>query len=219
MLNYLTENTSVELICFFTALVFLVSEKDIAWLGMIVYLFIMCSAEFSAIYLIKKHHYNQWPYNISIVFEASFISLMFNSLFNKYFKSKFVILAGLALLLCIYIYDVREHHFLLFKDITHDTLNDKTNNAMSILFSLYALYYYYLLIKDDSYINLRHSAGFWWVTGVLFFYFGSTAINFFRRELNSDLPEDITTILIWMIYCCWSYSFICRRWEIKTSVA
>lgn len=213
---YLTQNTIIELICLITAFFCLRNDKLTAWKGMIIYLTITCLTEFSAIYLRKKlHHNNQWPYNISIIFEAVFISIMFQNLFRKYFNSKALILGGLAILLLIYLYDVQDHHFYLLKNITSDTLNNTTNDCMSVLFSLYSLYYFYLLLNDDDYIDLKGSAEFWWVVGVFFYYFGSTMINLLRNKLPSpyyDFLPYILLVLIWIIYSTWSYSFICRKW-------
>jgi len=221
MLKYFTVNTSIELICFLTALLYLRRDKSFAWRGIIIYLFITCLTELFAIYLKKQlHHNNQWPYNLSIIFEATFISLLFLNLFNKYFNSKPVILGGLALLLVIYCYEVKEHHFVLFRDTTNDLLNSTTNDSMSALFSLYSLYYFYLLLKDKDYINFEFSANFWWVVGVFFYYFGSTTINLLRDRLTSDyygFTNTVLVVLVWIIYGCWSYSFICRRWATTTS--
>ena len=219
--DFITPNTIIEIVCFLIGLICLLNDKNKVWKIFPIYLFINCITELFAIYLRKHHHNNQWPYNISIIFEATFISTMFLKLFNKYFKSKLFIIGGLALLLIAYGYDIKTHDFLLFKNITNDTLNEITNDLMSALFSIYSLSYFYLLLKDERYINLKYSSDFWWVVGILFFYFGSTTLNLFRSEFKSEsgLPNYITLILIWIIYSCWSYSFICKKWLVAKSLS
>ncbi|WP_157740972.1 hypothetical protein [Mucilaginibacter xinganensis] len=145
---------------------------------------------------------------------------MFNELFSEYFNSKPVIIGGLALLAIVYGYDVWAHHFLLFRNLTNDTLNNATNNAMSVIFSLYSFYYFYLLLKDYKPVSLKTSASFWWVAGVFCYYFGSTAVNLLRDKLQSpyfDFLPYMLLVSIWIIYGCWSYSFICRRWATTRS--
>jgi len=217
----ITPNTVIEMVCFLTGLICLLNSKIRIWKLFPIYLFVNCITEMYAIHLRKHHYDNQWPYNISIIFEATFISIMFLQFFNKYFKGKLFIIGGLALLLIAYGYDVKAHDFLLFKNITNDTLNETANDLMSVLFSIYSLSYFYLLLKDEQYINLKYSSDFWWVVGVLFFYFGSTTLNLFRSEFKSEseLPNYITLILIWMIYGSWSYSFICKKWLTTKSLS
>jgi len=206
---FFTSNTAIEMLCFLMAVICLLKDKNRVWKYFGFYLLIVCLAELSAIYLRRfLHHNNQWPYNISMIFEAGFISLMFNNLFNYYFNSKKYIIGGLLLLFIVYIIDIRIHGFMFF--------NYNTNNIMSVLFSLYALCYFYLLLKDDSYVDLKFSADFWWVMGVLLFYFGSTAIDLYwgkdESQAKQILSSYILKVLIILLYGCWSYSFICRKW-------
>jgi hypothetical protein len=56
---------------------------------------------------------------------------------------------------------------------------------MSVVFVLASLYFYYLKLKDEHFEPLMFSAPFWWVSGTLFFYFGSTACNNFLDYLPS----------------------------------
>lgn len=137
---------------------------------------------------------------------------MFWEIFRAYFRSKILIAAGLILLIVFYIIGVLNHSFLFF--------NDTTNEVMSVLFSIYSFLYFYLLLKDDEYIDLKYSANFWWVCGAFFYYFSSTTINLLRDRLTSPYYNFLPYILPvsnWILYCCWIYSFICKGWLEKIS--
>lgn len=92
---------------------------------------------------------------------------------------------------------------------------------MSVVFVLYCLYYYYLLLKDESFIEIKTHPEFWWVTGVLFYYFGSTMSNIFDGLFNvkiigfATLRYCIYVLLNLILYSLWVYSFICRMKQRK----
>ena len=224
-MNYLTINTVSEIICFLVAVVCLLKDKDSLWRSMILFLMITVVTELLGAYI--KHLYkadpthvlpNSWVYNVFRLFEAGFTSLMFAGLFKKYINSKPLILSGLAVLGIIYAYETATHG--IFKK--HNIMA----TAMSVIFVIYCLYYFYLLLKDETYHHLGFSAPFWWVAGVLFFYFGDTAINITFSDLSifKVTPEyysisDIYKVLNVLQYGCWSYSFICKRWLTPISEA
>jgi len=187
MLNYLTFSTVFELQCFIVSIICLSKSNERAWKILPVYLLITCIAEVIGIYLKREHQANQWPYNILLICHVLFTSYLFLSLFRKHNKSKLIIISGLVILTLLYLYDISQHGFLRFNLLTY--------NTMSVIFTIYSLYYFYLLLKDDQYINLKYSANFWWVAGVLFFYFGNTAVNLSRGN-STDNPAKAKTSII-----------------------
>lgn len=218
ILKYLTINTSAEWICFIIAGICLFRDESPVWRGMIIFLLITCLAETLGIYIKvqyladpKNVKPNVWVYNILLIFQAGFISILFASLLKVYIKSGPVILIGLALLSLLYIHEQIEHGSFKKHAIT--------NIVMSVLFIVYSYYYFYLLLKDERNINLSFHPGFWWVAGILFFYFGAIIINLYYEKLR-DLVESpkpylryIFNILNVLLYGCWSYSFILRKWQ------
>lgn len=216
MLTYLTPNTTIEIICFLVAVICLTTESNFVWRIMVLYLLITCIVEFSGVYFAIKMHNNNWVYNIFLLCETGFTNLMFFHLFNKYIKSKPLIIAGLALFTVLYILGLHDHGFFIYNNITY--------TAMSIVYVLYSLYYYYLLIKDEYYIKIKHSAEFWWVAGTLFFYFANTTCNFYEKKFEyimitskENLNYFIFAGLNIILYSLWSYSFICKKWATKKS--
>jgi hypothetical protein len=219
MLNYFTISTSAEMLCFIVALICLRNDKSRIWQSMILFLLIICITEllgvhFKKVYLADRVHNlpNLWLYNVLLIFQAGFISLMFQHLLNKYVNSKSFIIAGLAVLAVIYIYEAITHGILL-------SYNELTNTVMLVFFVLYSLFYYYCLLRDDRSPDLKYLAGFWWVAGLFFFYFGSTTVNIFFDYIHPDksiffrkLSKYIFNSLNVIMYSCWAYSFICRKW-------
>ncbi len=217
MLEYLTWNTVIEIVCFLIALLALIKDRSAAWKGLIVFLFITCVAEITGKYIVlqyridHKPHHNTWVYSILLVFEMVFTSSMFFVLLKKTRYGKFMITYGLALLGLIYIYETFRIGFLAKHNLT--------TTVMAVLFVTYSLAYFYTLLKSDVYVDLKFSSEFWWISGSLFFYFGSTMCNLFYYKLSGIKPTPEHN-LVYYIYCVlnllmygfWSYSFICRKW-------
>jgi hypothetical protein len=211
MMHYITANTVIELICFLFAIICLKNDSSLVWRSMIVYLFITCAAELSGIYVELKHNNNQWVYNIFIIAEAGFTNLMFAYLYKQFNKGKYIVTVGVVLFVSLYTYDLVTHGFMVYSYLTY--------KSMSVLYVTYSLYFYYLLLKDERYISIARSAIFWWVAGALFFYFGNTMCDLFDDLLsdvkifkNEDLTYFVFKILNIILYGCWSYSFVCRKW-------
>ncbi len=200
----------IEITCFIIAVICLIKDADMTWRSMALFLLITCITEITGKLLKHAHQHNQWVYNIFLVFEASFTSFMFSNIIGKYINSRPLFLSGLALILLLYVYEVIDHGFFVF--------NNLTATVMSVIFVVYCFYYYYLLIKDEQSIDLQRSAPFWWVAGALFFYFGSTVVNLFLSFLQDvsvaghNITYFIFTALTVILYSCWSYSFICKKW-------
>ncbi|MES2278155.1 MAG: hypothetical protein V4592_19150 [Bacteroidota bacterium] len=221
LLKHLTPIIDAELICLGVAIVCLFKNKSKVWRSMILFMLITCLTELGGLYIRRVlNQGNDWLYNIYTIFELGFPSLMFAHLLGKYRNSKPLILTGLAVTIFIYIIELLGYHILGAQDLAI--------SVMSVCFVVYSLVYYYLIIKDETYINLKFSAAFWWVSGALFYYFGSTANNLFFKiifEQNqvtkggvsaaSLLSYNISTALNIMMYVCWSYSFICKKWLTK----
>jgi hypothetical protein len=140
MLNYLKPEIIIELICFIIAFVCLLKAKPSIWKYQAGYLLVVCITELTGVYLKRHHHVNQWPYNILLLFEIVFICLMFRYLFNRYMKRGPIILCGVILLIILYVYELLTHGFLIYNNITY--------TSMSVIYIFYALFYYYLLLKD-----------------------------------------------------------------------
>jgi hypothetical protein len=107
----------VEIACFIIAVTCLIKDADFTWRSMVLFLLITCITEITGKLLKVAHRHNTLVYNIFLIFEASFTSLMFNRILGKYINSRPLILSVLILLLLLYIYEIFNHGFFVFNDI------------------------------------------------------------------------------------------------------
>ena len=222
MLQFFTINTSVEILCFISALVFLRKDPERIWQLLILFLLITCATEIIAIPIKKRYiadplhvRPNIWLYNILMIFQIAFYTLMFHYLLQKY-TYKWIVYLGFSAVLAAYACETISHGIFEYDVVT--------KTIMSSLIIIYCLFYYYNLFKDESRIDLSVSADFWWVAGILFFSFGSTMSNLFYKKIEAVLINHkhyigyIFNVLNIILYGCWTYAFICRKWMTKTSV-
>jgi hypothetical protein len=214
--NLFSLNIFFEFVCLTAAIICLKEEKSIVWRLMLVLVAVTFVNESLArcVMLFTASHNNQWFYNIYIWFEIVIIHIMFLHLFKHYFNFKLVFIAAVIILGLRYAYDMYNKGFLWYSNITY--------TIMSVLFVLYSLSYYYLKFKDEEYVDLKFSPEFWWVAGNLFFFFGATACNLFNDQLDDvmlsghTLTYYVFRLLNFILYGCWSYSFICKKWQATT---
>lgn len=226
-LSLFTINTVSELVCFIVALFCVTKDKNPAWRSMMLFMLVTCIVEFTGAYMKimyrispSRAYMNVWIYNIFRLVESGFISLMFYHLFKMYFNSRLIIFGGLAITLACFIYDVSTRGIM--RGVA------TTGTVQAILFILYGLIYFYHLLKADAFYDLKVYSPFWWVAGVLFFYFGSMVITIFYDQITEKLsmliiaPRRYLTGYIYnalnlLLYGCWSYAFLCEKWLTKTS--
>jgi hypothetical protein len=214
---FITVNTVSEFLCLLVAVFFLHKEKTAAWKLFIPFLLLTCLVELAGIYIREFVHVSNYAiYNAYVLFECGFTSYFFFYLYKPYrYKLKWL-LAWFALFAVIYITELLLNNFSNFVSITA--------SVMSVVFVLASLYFYYLKLKDEHFEPLVFSASFWWVSGTLFFYFGSTVCNNFAKYLSMyeiisfkySVRYLIYNLLNIIMYIFWSYAFICRYRQRKS---
>jgi hypothetical protein len=206
MSSYISFNIVVEFIALVFAFIFLRKDKSF-WKIMITYLGLVVLTEITGKHLRYLHYPNQWVYNIFLLIEAGFVGSVFYFLLKK---NKAWIFSGLLLFLLSYGIELCTNGFMRFLSYT--------NIVSSTIFIFYCLYYYYLLINEEDHHDLKKHAAFWWVTGAVFYYFGGTVCNIMFDYLSSISSETlgypvryiVFCVLNFILYSCWSYSFLCR---------
>jgi hypothetical protein len=212
---FITVNTVSEFLCFLAAVFFLYKEKVTAWRLFIPFLLLTCSVELAGIYIRQYVRIYNYPiYNVYILFECGFTSYFFFYLYKPYQYKLIWLLSWLTWFAIMYMAELFYHNFGQFVSYTA--------TIMSVVFVLASLYFYYLKLKDERFEPLLFSAPFWWVSGTLFFYFGSTVCNIFSDYLSEherirSIRYIIFNILDIIMYIFWSYAFLCRYRQRKSS--
>jgi len=203
----------IEFSCLIAAIVFLYKDKTLFWRLALYYQILVFAVEFTGSYMGNKGIHNLWLYNIFIFFEVGFIFYGIRRCLKIYNKEKKPVILGMVITYITYFSSFILRGFLVYNSITI--------SVMSVIFVVLALYYYYLLLKDENFIDIRTNPEFWWITGVLFYYFGSTISNIFYDVLTINIFGRITityvifVILCFILYGLWTYSYICRAKQRK----
>ncbi|WP_421942269.1 hypothetical protein [Pedobacter sp.] len=203
----------IEIVSLITATLLLIKDKKSFWKILLLYIAIALLFESYGSFLSHRKINNLWWFNLFIFFEAGFILYGLWHCLREYINPRNIVAIGVILIygsygLSVIINGAKQYNVL-------------SVNVMSVLFTVYALYYYYLLLRDEHYITLKSHPEFWWITGVLFYYFGSTMANIFDgmfsvRVLNwLPLRYIIYIVLNLILHSFWVYSFICRMKQRK----
>ena len=215
MFNLFDISETLELICLIFAFVFLYKDKNTFWKITLGFIFLVFFNEFFvARYIGRLYRSNIIVYNIYTIFELTYVTYAFSYFLKDFVSVKKVLLAVYLIIFVIYIvFSVNNNMVSVYNSITV--------SIMSVVFVIYGLMYFYLLLKDEEYIDLKFHPAFWWVGGVIIFYFGSTLANFFDNIIQQKFLGRFNTRLIIyntlniFLYSFWSYSFICRARQRK----
>lgn len=208
-------NIIIETICLIMALVHLKNNNVLFSKITKGYLAIVVITETIGFSMSKGYHLNNaWLYNIFIIFEAAYISYgLYVALKSFTKKAALICVIPMIAFLGIYLFEIYHHGFLKF--------NSLSVNIYSIIFVIISLLYFHLLVKQKNPIILKINPQFWWVTAVLFYYFGSTVYNLFVHLLYQQFPKTYIILAYTMLglnlllYSIWIYSFICNSRQQK----
>jgi len=215
IIKYISPSASsyAELLCLGFAIYFLSKDKAPFWRITIWYLIVVILTEMIGKYCAITYRINLFVYNIYSLFELSYVTYGFYTFIKQYSNVKKWIIGIYTAIILIYI------TFTIMYGI--NVYNAFTISIMSVVFVICGLFYFYLLLKDENYIDLKFHPAFWWVGGALIFYFGSTLANFFddiiqQKFLGKYNTRDIIySTLNFFLYGFWAYSFICRARQRK----
>ena len=210
-MKLLSLNISVELICLMIAFIFLKGDHKLFWKLVIAYMLVVCGTEIGGRYIARvMHQPNGWLYNIYLVFQIGFLHFALFRFISKYSSyAKLITISSLLLLAVIYLCEM-----FYWKSSGFYITTYKIFSVNAVLLSLF---FFYVFIKQKDYVVLKNDPEFWFVAGILFFYFGGTVMNFLYNVLTVRITPDktiksyINNVLIILLYGFWSYSFICRR--------
>jgi len=212
-MQYLSFTVVTELISLFLGVIFLIRDKSIFWRILLLYVFLSAGTELLGKFCARAYHTNLLVYNIFIFIEISFISYGFYVFLKEYADIKKLIFSVYLATLVIYI------GYFIFYGI--NSYNILTVSVISVVFVIYALMYFYLLLKDENYVNLKFHPAFWWIGGTLIFYFGGTLANFFDDIIRQNsFGKSSNRLFIYntlnvFLHGFWIYAYICRARQRK----
>jgi hypothetical protein len=217
MTVYFTVNTISEFFCFLISILCLYRDKDKVWKGFILFLLLTCVVEVAGIHVGKRlHRPNFMIYNIFLVIECAVLNYFFYHLVKTTINLKKLLTGWFVSFLLFYFTELYVKHFKAYVSVS--------STIMSVEMILISIYFYYLLLKEEKFRQLSKYAPFWWVNGVICFYFGGVACNIFFSYLLQQrlgvMPSAryiVFSILNVILYACWSYSFICRYFQRTSS--
>ncbi|HEY8895695.1 MAG TPA: hypothetical protein VIM79_12795 [Niastella sp.] len=216
MKDYLTLNTISELFCLAIGIFCLYRDKDKVWKSFILFLLFTCLTELAGVYVRKEYHTNFWIYNIYLVVECVVTNYFLYHLINPNQHLRKLLMGWFVIFLCFYFNELYVKHFNAYVSAA--------TTFLSVELILASIYYYYRLLKEESYRKLSKDASFWWVNGTICFYFAGIATNIFFSYLLFDktyITKSVSYFLFSLqnviLYSCWSYSFICRYLQRSSS--
>lgn len=200
----------IEAICSLAAFWYLRKQQGY-WRGFMLFLpFTLIVEIIGRLIPTLLHQSNHWLYNIYLPVQFMFTGYVLYRAFPYNGKTPWFVI-GLLLFVIIY--------------ITESVIRNYSYNTISDTFSSFLLvcacgFYYFFLLKSETYIALSDYAPFWFVSGVFLFNFGITASNLFANELMNlyiiqkvSLRYIIFLTLTFILYSCWMYAFRCKNQE------
>jgi hypothetical protein len=197
---------SVEILCFLLAIRCFYRGERSYWKWFIWFMLITVIVEILG-YTLPIDNY--WMYNLYLLVEIVFKFYVLYRICKPYFSVQYLALACLLVFVAFYLYESINSGFLQY--------SVQSNAIASIQILIICCCYYYYFLKKEEYVDIYKHAPFWVVTGLFFFYLGSSAANPFFNYLatinqKQGIPVRyiIMTVLSVILYGCWSYAFLCR---------
>lgn len=206
MILYL--NIIFELICLCFA-VFTLPKVKAPWTLFILYLLFVVGIESYGLYAAENHISSKMVYNIYVLTNFYFVQAILYKICNLNSTGK--IPAWIFSVLFILFYGGE----LMYNGPEQFTLTSMI--LSNILITIQSLYYFYSLMTQDDFVQLKSHAPFWLVAGLLIHAFGSTASFLFyeylvaiNKELKIPVRQVIIPFLNFILYGSWSYAFVCK---------
>ncbi|MBV9986967.1 MAG: hypothetical protein JO301_04775 [Chitinophagaceae bacterium] len=205
-----------EIVCMLFAFRFLAGEENY-WGSFRWFMVFTVVVETIGYVLLMQGKVNHGLYNLYLPVEMFFKYYILYRLCRSYFRVTYWIIPFLVLFVALYIFEGITNHF--------DRYSVQSNSVAALGILIICVSYFYHFLKKDEYVNIYEHAPFWIITALFFFYLGGTACNLFfdyladiYRKQHIPVRFIIFTILNFMLYGCWSYSFVCRyRRKISSS--
>ncbi len=208
----------MEAACLVVSVLCLRGEKELHWKLMPVYLALVAGTEWAGYLLSHHHHPTTWLYNLFLLAEGFYISYFVYSLcrpytgLRKHLVGFWVLFAGSNLA------------ELLWRK-QPDSFNSYTAGFLSVCMLGACLYYYSRIYRDATIAHMHAFAGFYWVSGIFFFYAGTLFSDLLFKVLMSNplklygRPLSFYFFVITNVwyYSLWIISLFLRRRNVRSS--
>ncbi|WP_028295696.1 hypothetical protein [Olivibacter sitiensis] len=208
--------------CFIASLVFLKSDQERHWSILRLFLAFTVLTELFALYIGHwLRHSNLYVYNTYMLVEGLAMPTLLY--FMNPIRKRSWLPYGSLLALWLLGYSLFYAWYIWKKGLSDpaDPLIDKL--CFFILF--YAVAYYVGLLLSNYRPDLLRQAHFWWVNGVLFFYFGNTVLNVLSKYLNMEMWPGMSArhflfiLLNILLYGLWTLSFYLRYRQCRRAIS
>lgn len=198
-----------EIICLVIAFRFLTGEKGSFWNTFRWFMLVTVLVEIAGHTMLTMNIPNHWLYNLYLPVEMVFKYFILFRICERYFRVSYLVIPFMVLFWALYLYDSISAGFTEY--------GVRSNSVASVGILAICCSYFYYFLKKEEYVDIYQHAPFWIVTALFFFYLGGLACNVFFKYLASIYARHhipiryiIYTLLNFIFYGCWSYSFICR---------
>lgn len=212
--TYFNPTVIIEWCCFIASFVFLV--KNDKWRVFTLFLFLTLIAESTGWYFrfILHVRNNNWIFNLLLLISVAFFTWIFSEA-PQFLKLRGRIKKAAFILLLVSLVNL----FLLQGYWTYNTY---TEVGKDIFLSVLCCYFFFIILKEENFINLFKYEYFWLATGLLFYCLGNIVfylfLDVFRnfyKETSINLVIIINSVLNILLYVSLIIAFICRAKNIK----
>lgn len=200
----------MEWMCLITSILFIRTANPKFWRLLIPYLLLTVLVESYCYYLIKTRTEmvnTHWIYNIFLFCYLNFHLFILAKLIKlNFIKSTIKIICSILI----------SYYFFEWYAKGFGNFFTKTNVLFGTAVIILSISYYYSLFYQHQIQKIFDEPAFWFVTGCLIFYAGSTAVNLNVERLQvismaKQFPLRFTLIsaLNVIMYGCWIKSFLC----------
>lgn len=196
--------------CLITSVLLTTKVVPKFWRSVIPYLIVTVFVESYCFYLVKTSTESVSThsiYNMFLLIYLSFHLFLFAKLIALPFINTLIKIVFVALISC-YAWEWHTLGFSHFFAIT--------NVLFGTSIIIFSVFYYYSLIYQEQNLAIIKEPGFWFVTGCVLFYAGSTTVNLNLDRLimiskTNSFPFRyvLISILNMLMYGCWIKSFLC----------
>ena len=208
-------STFIEAIALLLAFIFLSHTKELIWRTVKWFLLFTVLLEITVNIIGKVYHrHNLWLVNVFTLVNFFVISWLLYRLSPQRKINRLLLSITAVVFAACFAYEI------IYKGFFEYTVYSSIVSDIIIL--VFCNRYFYLLLKEDAWIDIPTHPAFWLVTGLFLFNLCALVADLFDEQLSSlyIFPDVSLYYLLYLVfslilYSCWSFAFICKYQETK----